>query len=81
MLDELKAGIVVVGTRQTVKTVKANEARLVYLAKDADGHITDEVESACKNNNVEIIYVDSMEDLGQACGIERKTAAAALLKE
>ena len=81
MLDDLKTGKFVVGTRQTVKMVKANEARLVYLAKDADAHIADEVENACNNHNVKLIYVDSMDDLGHACGIERMTASAALLKE
>lgn len=77
----VKADLVLVGTRQTVKAVKAEKAKSVYLAKDADAHIRKEVETACKNHGVEVIYVNSMTELGAACGIERKTAAAALLKE
>lgn len=81
MLEEIKAGQVLVGTRQTVKAVKADQVQKVYLAQDADSHLQNEVKTACKNHEVEIIYVNSMSDLGAACGIDRKTATAALLKE
>lgn len=80
MLDLIKVGNVVIGTKQTLKTIKEKNARLVYLARDVDEHISDDVESACKEYNVEIFYVDSMEELGKACGISRKTASAALTK-
>lgn len=81
MLEECKAGLVLVGTRQTVKAVKADQAKQVYLCLDADDHIRKEVEAVCTSHGVNIIYVNSMSELGTACGIERKTAAAVLLKE
>ncbi|NTW72141.1 MAG: 50S ribosomal protein L7ae-like protein [Eubacteriaceae bacterium] len=80
MLDLIKVGNVVIGTKQTLKTIKEKNAKLVYLARDVDKHISDDVESASKEYNVEIFYVDSMEELGKACGISRKTASAALTK-
>lgn len=80
MLEDLKAGQVLVGTRQTVKAVRAGQAKRVYLSMDADEHIRSEVESACKTHEVEVLYVNSMSELGSACGIERKTAAAVILK-
>ncbi|MBF7095998.1 ribosomal L7Ae/L30e/S12e/Gadd45 family protein [Alkalibacter mobilis] len=80
MLEELQTGNVVVGTRQTIKMIKSDNVSLVYLSKDADQHIIDEVESACKNHKIEVHYVNSMVELGNACGIKRKTATAAILK-
>ncbi|QSX07495.1 ribosomal L7Ae/L30e/S12e/Gadd45 family protein [Alkalibacter rhizosphaerae] len=81
MLEDLKASQVLVGTRQTMKAVRADQAERVYLALDADAPIKKEVEMLCENHGVEITFVNSMSELGTACGIERKTAAAVLLKE
>lgn len=79
MLDQIKVGNKVVGTKQTLKVVKSGNAKRVYIAKDVDKHIFDEIESICIENNIEIKYVDSMEELGRACGINRKTATAAII--
>ncbi len=81
MLDHIKVSKSVIGTKQTLKMVKGGKAKTVYLAHDVDQHIFVEVENCCKKNEVPIVYVDSMIDLGKACGINRKTASAALLKD
>lgn len=81
MLDQIKVSKNVIGTKQTLKMVKSGKAKTVYLAHDVDHHIFVEVENSCKKNKVQIVYVDSMIELGKACGINRKTASAALLKD
>ncbi len=81
MLDHIKGSKNVIGTKQTLKMVKNGKAKSVYLAHDVDHHIFVEVENSCKENEVPIVYIDSMRDLGKACGINRKTASAALLKD
>jgi len=38
------------------------------------------IRSECQKHNTEIIMVDSMEELGKACGISVGAATAAILK-
>ena len=78
--DELKmARHKAVGTKQTIKALERGEAKTVYLAMDADERITTSVLELCKANGVEIIYVDTMAQLGKACGIEVGAASVAIL--
>lgn len=81
MLDQIRFGKNVVGTKQTLKMVKSGNAKIVYLAHDVDEHIFLEVENLCKQENVPLFYVENMEILGKACGIHRKTATAAVIND
>lgn len=82
MLEKLKsAKNKRVGTKQTSKAVDAGLAQIVFIAKDAEERITKPLIEKCKAQNVEIIYVETMKQLGEACGIEVGAASAALLKE
>jgi large subunit ribosomal protein L7A len=71
----------VVGTKQTLKALEAGRAGLVYIAKDADTHVTNPVKENCERLGVEVVYVDTMAELGRACGIDVGAAVACLLKE
>ncbi len=81
MLDTIVNSEKVVGTKQTMKMIRARKAKRVYLAKDVDLPIFLEIEELCKQNQVPIQYVKSMLDLGKACGIHRKTATVAVLTD
>lgn len=70
----------VVGRKQTISVIKEGKADRVFLAKDADKHIIDEIYRIGKENNISIITVDSKLKLGRACGIDVSAACAALLK-
>ena len=71
----------VVSTKQTLKALEAGRAGLVYIAKDADTHVTNPVKENCERLGVEVVYVDTMAELGRACGIDVGAAVACLLKE
>jgi large subunit ribosomal protein L7A len=71
----------VVGLKQTVKAVKNGTALRVYLAKDADDFIKKSALDACIDKDIQIIYANSMKELGEACGIDVGTSAAAVLKD
>jgi len=43
-------------------------------------HVTKEIADICKEKNIEIIYYDSMKELGKSAGIGVNAAAAAVLK-
>ncbi|MFZ7133797.1 MAG: ribosomal L7Ae/L30e/S12e/Gadd45 family protein [Eubacteriales bacterium] len=79
MPDQIKVSKNVIGTKQTLKVIKCGNAKKVFLARDVDKHIYDNIERYCQENNVQIVYMESMEELGKACGINRKTATAAIL--
>jgi large subunit ribosomal protein L7A len=69
-----------IGTKQTVKAIDKGLARVVYIARDAEEFVTRDLLKAAQKRSVEIVMVDSMVQLGKACGIEVKAAAAAILE-
>lgn len=68
-----------IGTKQTLKAVEKGLARIVYLAKDAEPHVTRNLVQLCQEKGIEIVYVDTMVALGKACGIEVGAASAAIV--
>lgn len=69
-----------VGVKQTEKSVLRNNAAKVYVANDADERVTEKLLELCQEKDIEVINVESMNELGKACGIHVKAAAAAILK-
>lgn len=80
MLEKLRNSQKVVGTRRLLRAVQAGEISEVYLAKDADLFIVRQVKDACNRANVRMIEVDTMKQLGEACGVDVKTASAGIRK-
>lgn len=79
-LEVLKqAEQIVTGTKQTLKAVNNGQAQRVYIARDADERVVQPILSACSAHNVPVSYVDTMAELGKACQIKVKAAAAAIL--
>lgn len=78
MVEKLR-GKKVVGIKQTAKFIKDGKAITVYLAKDAEIKVTQPIEELCRLNNVELVYVNSMSELGHMCNIDVGAAAAALI--
>lgn len=70
----------VIGLKQTTKAVERGQARVVYLAGDADERLLRELSAKCRENGVETVKVESMAALGKACGIDVGAAAAALVR-
>lgn len=81
MLLELEKGKKTVGRKQSQRAVLSGTAERVFLAGDADERIRQETEALCQAHGVPVTMVDTMEQLGRACGIQVGAAAAALLRE
>ena len=82
MLDEIKkARKIVVGMRQTAKTVEDGSALAVYIARDADEKITLPVSQSCNENGVQVHYVNTMAELGRACSIKVGAAMCAIIEK
>lgn len=71
----------VVGVKQTVKAIKSGFAKTVYIAKDADDKLLQSVKVLVDENSLELVYINTMKELGKLCGIDVGAATAAILKE
>lgn len=76
----LQAKSVIIGTKQTVRALKNDLIQEVIIAEDADIFLTSRVIETAKELNVPITYVDSMQMLGKACGIDVGAATVAIKK-
>ncbi len=80
MISQLrKKQMRVVGFKETLKAITAGQVRVVYLAKDADEPIKDQIIKACDNNQIPLEMIERKTYLGEACGIDVGSATAALL--
>ena len=69
-----------VGTNQTAKAISRGQARVVFVAQDADRRVTEPLLRAARERGIEVVEVPSMVALGRACGIAVGAAAAAILE-
>lgn len=80
MPDRLVKAQRVVGAKQTLKAIQAGQAEVVYLARDADEHVTGPVRKKCEKRGIKIIEVDTMAELGKACTIDVGAAVATVVR-
>jgi large subunit ribosomal protein L7A len=71
----------VVGVKQTLKALKNNLGVVLYIAKDADSGLTEPILNLAKANSLQIIFVDTMKELGNLCAIDVASATALLLED
>lgn len=69
-----------VGVKQTEKAVVRHTAAIVYIAKDADERVTASLQELCEAHDVQLDCSETMLNIGRACNINVKAAAAAILK-
>ncbi|KEH94166.1 ribosomal L7Ae/L30e/S12e/Gadd45 family protein [Clostridium massiliodielmoense] len=70
----------VVGLKQTMKYIQNDKGKCLYVAKNADGKLTDPVVKLATKRSLPIIYIDTMKKLGMFCGIQVGAAVALLIK-
>ena len=75
----MQAKHLVIGTKQTVKAIRARKVRTLVLADDADPNVKGLLQKAAAEAGVEVQRVDSKDKLGKACGISVSAAAAAII--
>ena len=86
MLDALKdAARRVVGARQVLRAIAAGEVAHAYLPAvvqhGADPFVTRPVVDACEKSGVRYTEIETMAQLGAACGIDVRASVAGALKE
>lgn len=78
MVDRLP-GKRVVGVKQSIKAINEGTVKIVYLAKDADRELFENVEKLSKEHSLQIVYIDTMKELGKLCNIDVKASTAVVL--
>ncbi|MUT68181.1 ribosomal L7Ae/L30e/S12e/Gadd45 family protein [Paenibacillus sp. NEAU-GSW1] len=70
-----------VGAKQTTKMLETHKAIEVYIARDADPRMREKVVHLCERLGVPIKWIDTMQSLGDTCGIDVGAAMAALVAD
>jgi len=78
--DRLKNGEKKIGVNESKKAIRAGKVRTCFVAEDADDRVKEPVFALCREANIEVKLVSSMQTLGEACGIRVGSAVAVLLK-
>ena len=68
----------IIGTKQTVKAIRAGIVTEVIIAQDADERITSPAMEEAANHGIRVTHVDSMKKLGNTCGIQVGAAVVAI---
>lgn len=66
-----------VGIKQVLKAVREGDAKKVYIGEDAEEHVLVELIKTCDDNDIEIIKIKTMAELGKLAGIDIGASAAA----
>ncbi len=66
-----------VGIKQVLKNAKQNNVSVVYIADDAEEHITAELIKVCEEKNIKLIHIETMAELGKKAGIDVGTSCYA----
>ena len=80
-LEALAKARHITGVKQVGKAVERGKAACVFIAGDAERHITEPLRALCADRGVEVEETATMAELGKACGIAVGSAAAAALTE
>ena len=81
MFEELKnAENKVVGLKQLLRELEADNVVCVYIAEDAEAHLKEQIRGAIGERDVNVVDAGSKSGLGKVCGIEVSAACAAILK-
>ena len=80
-LDALRnSSAKIVGTKQVIRGLKNGTLAHVWLAVDADTFLYQQVYRAAEAARVPVTRVSGMKELGEACGVAVKTAAAGIAR-
>lgn len=80
-LNELASTRRIAGVNSVLRKLKANEASKIFVSEEADANLIAEILTEAAKRGVPVEWAETSLQLGRACAVTRKTAAAALLKK
>ena len=76
MIFEADRKHLLVGYKQTMKAIAQNRAQKVYIARDSEERIFSSLVTEATEKGCEIIYTDTMSELGKLSGIDKGASCA-----
>lgn len=70
MVDQLKKSKKKIGLKECSRAIESGKVFKAYVAKDAEEKIVKGFIELCNSKAIELVYVDTMKNLGKACGID-----------
>lgn len=67
-----------VGTKQVIKYASESVFKKVFIAKDADEELIERLKETCEKHRIEYDMSHTMQQIGNASGIEVGSACAAV---
>ncbi len=80
MISDTDKSRLQVGFKQVIKAIGEGRAEKVFLAEDADDSICTQIKTLSDEHGTELVYADTMRELGHMCNIEVKASCAVVLK-
>ena len=71
----------VIGIKQCTKLLKSNEGKVLYVANDADARLISPLIELAEKENIKIVEISTMKELGLMSGIEVKSAATLIIEK
>jgi len=66
-----------IGMKQTMKAIELGIAEEVFVAQDADPRMIARIVQTCEQRGIQLVFADTMRNLGRTCGIDVGAATAA----
>ena len=79
-LSDLQNSPMMVGIKQSRRSLDEGNVKCAFIAQDADAHIIRPFMEDCKVMGVDVVTVESMKELGHAAGIDIGAAVVVVLK-
>lgn len=76
MINDYEKEHLVVGYKQVLKALKNNVCAKLFIAEDCSDTISSALRAAA--NEIDIVFVPTMRELGNACGVEVPSSCAAV---
>ena len=70
----------VIGAKQTLKHLERGDAETVFVAGDAEERVLSPILRLAEDRGVPVVRMETMRELGRACGIAVGAATAAIIK-
>ena len=70
----------VIGIKQCLKFIKLGKGKVLYVANDADARLISPLIELAEKENIKIVEIPTMKDLGKISGIDVKSSAVLTLE-
>ena len=79
MIDRV-VGKKVIGIKQASKAIRNGKGTVLYVAKDAEIKLINPLLELAFKNEIKVIEIDTMRNLGKMCGIDVQSSATLILE-